>query len=120
MAILGIHIHNRTHQIACNDGEESHVRKLADEIDARVKMLAQQMGGQAPDGTLLVLAALMLCDELNEQKENNQKLKLQLGNNSQSFEQAKQQEVEMQVAEAIADIADDIEKIAKSIETKAA
>lgn len=116
MAILDIRINGRTHQIACDDGQESHVRGLAQQIDARVSDLASRMGGQASEGTLLLLTALMLTDELNEAGETNKKLKSQIGNTSQSFEKAKQTEMQISMARVIEEIAGDIEKIADTIE----
>lgn len=116
MSILDIRIGGRSHQIACDDGQEGHVRGLARELDARVRDLGSRMGGQVPDGTLLALTALMLTDELNEAREQNKNLKLQIGNASQSFEKAKQSEMELAVAAAITEIAADIENMAQSLE----
>lgn len=119
MSILDIRINGRAYQIACDDGQETHVRGLAREVDARVQDLASRMGGQVADGTLLALTALMLTDELNESGEQNKKLKLQIGNTSQSFEKAKQTEMEMSLAKVISEIADDIDGLAQSIDDKA-
>ncbi len=117
MAILDIDIQGRHHQIACDDGQESHVRGLAKEIDRRVAELASQMGGQVSESTLLLLTALMLTDELNETTEHNEKLKMQAGSSSQAFEQAKQQEIATSVASVLEEIADEIEHIASAIES---
>lgn len=119
MSILDIRINGRNYQIACDDGQEGHVRGLSREVDARVKDLGSRMGGQVPDGTLLALTALMLTDELNEAREQNKSLKMQIGNTSQSFEKAKQAELEMSLAQVISDIADDIGNITQSIDDKA-
>lgn len=119
MSILDIHINNRAYQIACDDGQESHVRGLARDIDARVKELATAMGGQVADGTLLVLTALMLSDELNESTAALKNLKLQSANTSQSFEIAKQAEMETSLAKAISDIAEDVQRMSQTIADKA-
>ena len=116
MAILDIKVFGRHHQIACDDGQESHLRALAKEIDARVTDMSQRMGGQAQESTLLVLTSLMLLDEMSELSQHNEKLKLQLGNSSQSFEKAKRQEIEIAVASAVDEITRDIEKLAVAIE----
>lgn len=118
MSILDIRINGRNYQIACDDGQEPHVRGLAREVDARVQNLSSRMGGQVADGTLLALTALMLTDELNEASEQNTKLKLQIGNTSQSFEKAKQTELEMELARAISGIAGDIDGLARSLDDK--
>lgn len=119
MSILDIRINNRNYQIACDDGQETHVRGLARDLDAQVKDLGNQMGGQVADGTLLVLTALMLSDELNEANALNKSLKMEIGNTSQSFEKAKQTELELSLASVIGEIADDVQHIAQSIGDKA-
>lgn len=119
MSILDIRINNRSYQIACDDGQEGHVRGLARELDAQVRDLGTRMGGQVPDGTLLVLTALMLSDELNELRSQNKNLKMQTANTSQSFEVAKQTEMEMSLAKVISEIADDVQHIAQTIDQKA-
>jgi cell division protein ZapA len=118
MSILDIRINNRSYQIACDDGQENHVRGLARDLDSTVKDLGSRMGGQVADGTLLVLTALMLSDELNEARTQNKNLKMQIGNTSQSFEKAKQAEMELSVAKVIEEIAGDVQHIADNIYDK--
>lgn len=118
MSILDIRINHRSYQIACDDGQEQHVRGLARELDTHIRDLGNRMGGQVPDGTLLVLTALMLSDELNEARSQNRNLKLQIGNTSQSFEKAKQTEMELSLAQVISEIADDVQHISRHIEEK--
>ena len=120
MAILDIQIHGRTHQIACDDGQETHVRALAAEIDEQVHHFAESMNGKATEQTLLLLTALMLADESRELRTTNKKLKAQLQDHSHSFEQAKELVIEQRVAETIDDIALEIATVAKAIENSAA
>lgn len=68
MANLTIRINQREFDIACSDGEEDHVRSLATILEQRVSMLKSSLG-QVSDTQLLVLAGLMLCDELKENKD---------------------------------------------------
>lgn len=119
MAILDIRIHGRTYQMACDDGQEKHVRELAQQVDARVAALARRMGSQAQEAQLLALTALLLCDELNEARQTASNLRLHAGDNEalEQYERETQERVEQSVAAAIAEIADDIEKIAHAIET---
>lgn len=119
MAILDIRIHGRTYQMACDDGQEKHVRELAQQVDARVAALARRMGSQAQEAQLLALTALLLCDELNEARQTASNLRLHAGDNEalEQYERETQERVEQSVATAIAEIADDIEKIAHAIET---
>lgn len=71
MGQINVTIHNRTYQVACEDGQELHVQKLAGYIDRRVSELAAKSGvpgpaGQVTESRLLVMAALLIADELGE------------------------------------------------------
>lgn len=118
MAILDIIINGRTHQIACDDGQESHLRGLGKEIDARVQELNTSMGGKVTDGTLLALTSLMILDELAELKEQNRALKLQMGSHSQAFESAKQHEVDSAIAAVFDDVAERISQLTRTVSDK--
>lgn len=65
MAQVLVQIHGKAYGVGCEDGEESHVRDLAEMIDARAREVA-------PDATVLgetrtmLLAALMLANDLEE------------------------------------------------------
>ncbi len=67
MAVLNLTINGRLYEVACDDGQVDQVRALAGEVDERVQLLARQLGTQ-PEGRLLVMAGLMLADELAEAK----------------------------------------------------
>ena len=67
MPKVDITINSRLYAVACGEGEEDRVRDLAGMVDARVRQLV----GPNPTGAigethLLVLAGLMLADELSE------------------------------------------------------
>jgi cell division protein ZapA len=71
MGQIAVTIHNRAYQVACEDGQELHVQKLAAYIDRRVTELAAKSGvpgpaGQVTESRLLVMAALLIADELGE------------------------------------------------------
>lgn len=63
MAIVQIKILNNVHNIYCDEGQEEHIKLLAEKFHDRVKALAS--GSSAvPDLTLYLLAALLISDEL--------------------------------------------------------
>lgn len=69
MANVDISINGRIYAVACDEGQEARVRELAQTIDSRVRQLAGQGPGVVIGEThLLVLAGLMLADELTEAK----------------------------------------------------
>ena len=69
MPKVDVSINGRLYAVACDDGQENRVRELAGMVDSRVK----QLTGPGPVGgvgetQILVLAGLMLADELSETK----------------------------------------------------
>ncbi|GAB4188579.1 MAG: cell division protein ZapA [Thalassobaculales bacterium] len=65
MASVNVVINERTYRIACEDGQEQRLVKLAALVDARVAELVRQVG-QVGDNRLLVMASLLLADELED------------------------------------------------------
>lgn len=65
MAQVSLTINGRAYQIACDDGQEEHLRQLAGYIDRRVSELVAAMG-QIGDMRLLVMVSLLIADELSE------------------------------------------------------
>ena len=65
MASVDIRINGRPYTVACDDGEEDHVAELAGYVNQRVMDLVSKLG-QVGDARLLVLASLLIADELGE------------------------------------------------------
>jgi cell division protein ZapA len=65
MGQVKIHINGRDYEIACDDGEENHVQQLGHYVDEKVAELATRIG-QVGDTRLLLMAALLITDELSE------------------------------------------------------
>jgi len=65
MAQVEVTINGRGYTVACEAGQESHLTQLAAMLDSRVTDLAGAVG-QLGDARLLVMAGLLLADELEE------------------------------------------------------
>ncbi|CCQ73303.1 cell division protein ZapA [Magnetospira sp. QH-2] len=65
MAQVTVEINGRRYQIACDDGQEAHLTRLAAYIDKQVGELVGTVG-QIGDARLLVMASLMISDELSD------------------------------------------------------
>ena len=65
MPELTVTINGREYQVACDDGQEAHLQKLAEYIDEKVQNLAQS-ADQAGEKRVLVMASLLIADELFE------------------------------------------------------
>lgn len=63
MAQVSVRINGRLYPIVCDDGQEAHLANLAEFIDKRIEQLAAAVG-RGDDARLLVMASLMVADEL--------------------------------------------------------
>jgi cell division protein ZapA len=67
MAQVNIRINGRTYEVNCENGQEQHVQRLANSLANAVGELVKQVG-QVGDARLLVMAGLVMADEMAEQK----------------------------------------------------
>ena len=65
MAQVTVKINGRQYDISCDDGEEAHVTLLSEYVNRRVAELVANVG-QVGDARLLVMASLLIADELSE------------------------------------------------------
>ena len=65
MAQVDVAINGKSYRIACDDGQEDHLLQLAAFVDQRIQELVASVG-QVGDARLLVMASLLISDELSE------------------------------------------------------
>ncbi len=65
MGQVAVTINGRSYEVACDDGQEDHLIRLAGYIDKKVAELVTSVG-QIGDTRLLVMSTLLLADELSE------------------------------------------------------
>lgn len=63
MGQVTVTLNGRTFRLACADGEETHLLQLAGEVGERARAIIEEFG-QMSDDRVLLLAAIMLADEL--------------------------------------------------------
>lgn len=68
MAQVEITINGRDYRIACEDGQEGHLTQLAAYLDGKVGELVDEVG-QIGDTSLMVMAGLLVADELSDTRE---------------------------------------------------
>jgi cell division protein ZapA len=68
VAQVTVSINGRNFDIACDDGQEQRVAALAHEIDRRIAELARSVG-QVGENRLLLMAGLIIADELAEARD---------------------------------------------------
>lgn len=65
MSQISIAVNGRDYSIVCEDGQERHLTRLAEYIDRRIEELVQSVG-QIGDARLLLMAGLLIADELSD------------------------------------------------------
>lgn len=63
MGQVTVTINGRTYRLSCGDGDEARLLELAEHVRVRVEALAAEFG-QVGDERLIVMAALLMADEL--------------------------------------------------------
>ncbi len=65
MGQVSITLNGRTYRLECDDGEEEHLLKLAETVGEQIESLKGKFG-QIGDDRLMLMAGLMIADELAE------------------------------------------------------
>lgn len=65
MGRVTLEINGRPYVVGCEDGGELHARALAARIDEKVREVAPEAGAPG-EARLILMAALMIADELSE------------------------------------------------------
>ncbi len=67
MGQVSLGINGRQYEVQCDDGQESHLYQLADYVNGKVGELVSG-AGQVGEARLLLMASLLIADELMEAK----------------------------------------------------
>jgi len=65
MAQVTVRINGYAYIVGCEDGQEAHLEQMSAEIEQRINSI-KAIGGQSGEARLLMLAALLLADELHD------------------------------------------------------
>ncbi len=122
MSVITVSIHGKDYQLACDNGQEEHLRELAYQVDDRLRQMEKKLGGTASghgeEMLLFMLTAITMTDELNDIKSELDQLHQEMANTSHSFERSKNIEMEQILAGTIDEIAQRIERMADKLESK--
>jgi cell division protein ZapA len=113
MPLVNVMVNGRAYTIACDDGEEEHLRELAEHVDTKVKELLGSVG-QVGDQRLMLMAALLLADERHAMEMQIEHQKKQLAALEQERDELddKLDKSERQAADALEAAAKRVENIA--------
>jgi cell division protein ZapA len=79
MSHINVTINGRQYRMACEEGQEVRLLKLAESLEARVEQLRGKFG-EIGDQRLTVMAALTVCDELLDAGQRIRNLEQELNN----------------------------------------
>ena len=65
MAQVTVKINGYAYTVGCEDGQEQHLVEMAQQVEGRIDSI-KALGGPSGEGRLLVLAALLMADELHD------------------------------------------------------
>jgi cell division protein ZapA len=115
MSQVTVTIAGHTYRIACGEGEEPHLQNLAGLYDSKIEEMRGSFG-EIGDMRLHVMAAITLADELVEARKRQEALQQELGQlRALASSGQLNQIVEAQAAEAVARVAERIERLARSL-----
>ena len=114
MPLVNVMVSNRAYTIACDEGEEAHLKELAAYVDSKVRQLLESVG-QVGDARLILMASLLIADELHEANVHLEAHQKRLGDLSGSH-----QEIHQRLHLTETGTAEILEKMAKRAEDIAA
>ena len=74
MPEIAITVNGRNYRVTCGDGQEERLQALARGFDERVQTLVRSVG-QAGEAQLLLVAGLLLADQLDETRAELERIK---------------------------------------------
>jgi cell division protein ZapA len=113
MAQVVVQVNDRPYTMQCADGEERHLQELARLLDTEVSRIKQGVG-QVGDIRLLLMAGLMVADQLTETRRRIEELQDQIHGLRESRSNAVNygRTIEEQVAERLNHAAKRLESLA--------
>ena len=78
MSHINVTINGRQYRMACEEGQEVRLLKLAENLETRIQSLRGKFG-EIGDARLTVMAALTVCDELVDTSQRIRNLEDELG-----------------------------------------
>ena len=116
MSHVSVTIHGRQYRMACEDGQEDHLMRLAKDLDQRIEQLKTSFGAIG-DMRLIVMAALTLGDELSEAAKRLRRLEEELSalQDARVASSERAQAMQIAVANALNSASERIESVTRGL-----
>lgn len=123
MASVDVEIGSRRYTIACRDGEEAHLRSVAELVDKRAHDALQALGSLG-EARQLLFASLLLADDLKEARsaragQNEDAAGTATAQSPEPAGPAPAASLDPALLDALEGLAARIEALAESLETRA-
>ena len=120
MGQVNVSINGRQYRMACDDGQEEHLTRLAEDLDRRIARLRDDFG-QIGDMRLTIMAALTIADELSEQVLKLRRTEEECGSlrNARTNAVAHARATESAIVNAFNSAAERIEGLARTLDSRA-
>jgi cell division protein ZapA len=117
MAHVSVSINGRQYRMACDDGQEHHLARLAHDLDQRISNLRGTFG-EIGDMRLTIMAALMVIDELSEQRQRMHRIETELTSlqHARAAAADRAEAVEADMVAALTSAAERVEKAVRLLE----
>ena len=121
MPQVTVTIASRTYRMACGEGEEAHLEKLAALFDSKIEEMRGSFG-EIGDMRLHVMAALTLADDLGEARRRIDTLEQEVAalRSVATAGDERTQAIEKRLAESVGKAAERIERLARKLSAPAA
>jgi cell division protein ZapA len=117
MAQVNVSIAGRSYRMACDDGEEAHLERLAAQLDAKIGELRGHFG-EIGDQRITVMAALTIADDLSAAGRRASDLEARIAalEERERSVESRLEAAYAEVAEAIGETAQRVERLARSLD----
>jgi cell division protein ZapA len=116
MAQVIVHVNGHPYTMQCTDGEEEHLRDLAELLDNEVARIRRSVGSVG-DIRLLVMAGLMVADRLAEAIKRIEDIEdeLKAAQNARALLMQQSRDLEARLAERLENASRRLEVLAKDM-----
>jgi len=104
MAQISVSINEKTYPLACADGDEERLHKLAAYVDSKARSISDKLG-HVSEARLMLMSAVLIADELHESLEGKDSKGI-IGSVSED-----------DLARIISEVASEVEGIAEKLPT---
>src|SRR5262249_14901811 len=117
MAHVSVTINDRQYRMACDDGQEHHLARLAHDLDQRITNLRRTLG-EIADMRITSMAALSVIDEMSEQRQRMHRIETEFTSlqHARAAASDRSQAMEADMAAALTSAAERIEKAIRLLE----